>query len=135
MDLDKLKAQLNGEEGHASKLYKDTEGHLTGGVGHNFDNPLDEETIDFLLGHDINGAMRELDLHLPWWREETDNRQLVLADMAFNLGINKLLEFKNMLIAIQSKDYEKAAEEMLDSEWAKEVHGRAEHLAEQMKEG
>ena len=55
--------------------------------------------------------------------------------MAFNLGVPRLCKFKNMWAAIHEKDFDTAAEEMLDSRWAEQVKGRATELAEMMKTG
>jgi lysozyme len=58
-----------------------------------------------------------------------------MIDMCFNLGIGGLLEFKNTLASIQSGDYQKASEQMLQSKWATQVGNRATELSEMMKEG
>jgi len=62
-------------------------------------------------------------------------RQRVLLDMAFNLGISGLLKFKRTLKAIRAKQYEKAAEMMLDSRWATQVGQRAKRLSKMMATG
>jgi lysozyme len=59
----------------------------------------------------------------------------VLINMAFNIGVGGLLKFKNTLAHIRSGQYELAATEMLDSNWARQVHGRAKELALQMRHG
>ena len=59
----------------------------------------------------------------------------MLADMCFNLGINRLLGFKNTLAAIKAGDYEAAADGMLASMWAKQVGKRAHRLIKMMREG
>jgi lysozyme len=59
--------------------------------------------------------------------------QLVLTDMTFNMGIYELLKFKNTLMFIKRGDYKSAAEEMLNSKWAKQVGQRAIDLSEILK--
>jgi lysozyme len=55
--------------------------------------------------------------------------------MNFNLGITKLLEFKDMITALEKKDYTSAAKAVLDSVWAKQVHQRATDVALMISEG
>jgi lysozyme len=62
-------------------------------------------------------------------------RQDVIINMAFNLGFKRLFKFVDMWSAIDKEDYDTAANEMLDSKWAKQVKGRAIRLAEIMRKG
>lgn len=136
MEESKLKAQLIIHEGLRLKPYKDTVGKVTIGVGRNLDDVgISEEEAALMLTNDINKVIRALDLELPWWRDLSDNRQLVLADMCFNMGIHTLLTFKNTLKAIQEERYEDAAQGMLQSLWAKQVGRRAVKLADLMRAG
>jgi lysozyme len=64
-----------------------------------------------------------------------DVRQRVLANMCFNMGIGKLLGFKNFLVAVQAKDWTKAVAEMKNSAWFKQVGQRAVRLASMMESG
>jgi lysozyme len=75
----------------------------------------------------------ELDDKLPWWRKMDEPRQGVLLNMAYNLGVPRLLAFKRALGAMRIGDYARAGTEMLDSRWAREqVRSRAAELARQM---
>ena len=75
----------------------------------------------------------ELDDRLSFdWRKMDEPRQAVLLNMAFNLGVPKLMGFKRALSAMSIGDYPRAGTEMLDSKWAKQVKGRAAELARQM---
>ena len=136
MDKDLLAARLNDSEGRRSKLYKDTVGKWTIGVGRNLsDKGLSEDEIDYLLSNDIRDALLDLDRKFPWWRDLDPVRQLVLADMSFNLGINKLSGFVNTMRYIKAGDYKNASQGMLNSLWARQVKGRAVELAEMMRTG
>ena len=55
--------------------------------------------------------------------------------MAFNLGVAGLLKFKKMIAALEKRDYDTAAIEMLDSQWAKQVGQRSQELSRQMRTG
>lgn len=121
-------------EGLKLKPYKDTVGKWTIGVGRNLDDVgLTENEARYLLENDLGRIRAELDDALPWWRALDDPRQTVLLNMAFNLGLTRLMGFTKFLHALSHGDYERAAGEMLDSTWAKQVHRRAVELASLMQ--
>lgn len=135
-NLDALRRQLIAHEDIRLKPYRDTRGKLTIGVGRNLDDMgLTQGEVMSMLDHDIARCINELNDHLPWWRNMTDARQRALLDMCFNLGITRLKTFKKALAAMQEEDYDKAALEMLDSKWARQVKGRAVTLASMMRAG
>lgn len=132
----KLKAQLRRHEGERLKPYKDTTGHLTIGVGRNLDDVgISEDESEYLLENDVRRVEGELTRSVPCFSSLEDSRQRVLANMTFNLGVAKLLQFKKMLSAVEARNFDKAADEMLDSTWARQVGDRAVELAKQMREG
>lgn len=136
MNNDKLLKQLDLHEGLELKPYKDTVGKLTIGVGRNLtDRGITKDEAYYLLRNDVAIAITDLDKNLSWWKNLDEIRQRVLADMCFNLGISKLLGFKNTLELIRKGDYETAASAMLNSLWAKQVKGRATRLANMMRTG
>jgi lysozyme len=131
-----LAGQLVIDEDIKLRLYRDTVGKLTGGVGHNFDDlGISRAAAMFILDEDIDIACAELDKALPWWRGMSEQRQQAIANMAFNMGVPKLLGFKNTLAAMKAGDYESAANEMLNSKWATQVGERAKRLAKMMRNG
>ena len=128
--------ELARDEGVKQKVYKDSRGIATIGIGRNLDDKgLSKSEINILANNDINDCEQDLDRSLPWWRTLTDTRQRALLNMCFNLGITRLLGFKNMLKDTEAQQYDKAAVEMLDSLWAKQVGARAVRLAKMMKNG
>lgn len=136
MIRDKLIAQLSIDEGRRSKVYTDTVGKLTVGVGRNIsDRPFSDDEIDLMLSNDITIVEKELDRKLPWWRQMNDARQNVLANMAFNMGLPTLQSFVNTLKAMQEARYDDAAAGMLKSRWAAQVGSRAVRLAMVMRTG
>jgi lysozyme len=88
-----------------------------------------------LLRYDLGGIDRDYtSLNLPI--DPRDNvRRFVVKNMLFNIGLGRLLGFKKMLAAVRAGDYDRAAEEMMDSKWARQVKGRAVELAEMMRTG
>jgi lysozyme len=136
MNLQELKAQLVRHEGMVLKVYRDSLGIPTIGVGRNLqDVGVSEDEAMLLLDNDLLGVFNDLDRYCPWWRGMSETRQMVLADMCFNMGIKRLMGFLKTLSAMQGGRYEVAAVEMLDSKWAKQVGKRAQTLSEMMKEG
>ncbi|XDZ50189.1 glycoside hydrolase family protein [Neisseriaceae bacterium CLB008] len=139
MDMNKMVAELRRDEGVMPSAYQDSLGWWTIGVGRLIDKrkggKLSDDEINYLLNNDIERFSKLLDINIPWWRTLDDVRQRVLLNMAFNLGVNGLLSFKNTLAYVKSGDYTKAASNMLLSKWATQVKGRATRLSEMMRTG
>ena len=141
MTTPQLRDDLIADEGLREHAYADAGGVWTIGVGHTGpevrrDLAWPRETCLQALERDIARAEQGLDAHLPWWRELAPERQDVLANMAFNLGVEGLLAFRHTLQAVEAGDYAAAAAHMLASEpWRSQVGARAERLAVQMRTG
>lgn len=132
----KLKNLLTLHESYRQFPYVDTTGHITIGIGRNLsDRGLSTTEALSLLDDDIFYFTSKLNHVLPFFNELDANRQIVLVDMCFNLGINGLLKFTNMLQAVESKEWEKASSEILNSEAAHQNISRYEQLAYIMKTG
>jgi len=144
-------------EGLKLQVYKDTLGIDTIGIGRNLeDRGITKEELDwmdipnigivyemgiteadavYLATNDVQIVEEEL-LRAHSCVEQLDSvRQLILVDMAFNMGVPRLCKFKMMWAAIHDEDYPTAAKEMLDSRWASQVKGRATKLANAMHNG
>lgn len=139
-----LVKELRRDEGVEYVPYLDTVGIKTVGVGHNMQAkplpadwtfPLTDAQVDQLLAEDLQEVFDGLDRNIPWWRKLSYERQRVLANMAFNLGIKGLMGFKNTLAHVQAERYQSAAEGMLASKWARQVGQRANRLAAMMVMG
>jgi lysozyme len=136
MNFDLIYQELTRDEGRQLKMYSDSLGIQTIGIGHNLrDKPISERACRTIFDDDLNDSLEDLDKSLAWWRNLSEVRQRVLVNMCFNLGIHGLLEFRNMLNAALHGDFKTAAKEMLDSKWAKQVGARADRLARMMEEG
>ena len=123
-------------EGLRLKPYRDTVGKLTIGVGRNLDDlGITRGEALYLLGNDINRVRLELIKIIGWFLTLGTVRQNVLIDMVFNLGITRFKRFKKLIAAIERQDWDRAADEMLDSKWARQVGRRATELAQMMKDG
>lgn len=132
----KLKALLARHEGYSQFVYTDTTNHLTIGIGRNLsDRGISTSEAYYLLEEDILYFSAKLNYHLKFFHELDENRQIAIIDMCFNLGLQGLLGFKNMILALEAKDYERAAQEMLQSKWADQVGDRAKDLASIIRTG
>ncbi len=129
-----LKKDLKRDEGWRNGPYKDSLGVLTIGVGRNLQaHGLSDDEVTLLLDNDITMTERDLDKHIPWWREMSKERQRVLLNMCFNMGWTGLSGFHKFLAATERGDWNEAANQMLDSRWATQVGDRAIRLAGQMR--
>ena len=109
---------------------------MTIAVGRNLeDRGLSEDEIDYLLANDIQIVDNELDYGFSWWRDLDEVRQRALADLAFNMGLPSLHGFVKMLDGLQRRDYHAAADELLDSKYAKQVGARSERVALMIRTG
>ena len=139
------------------KVYKDTLGIDTIGAGWNlrdrpltvaqlqhlglsdmqdlYDNGITLYGARYILRIDVDIAERELITAHSCVEFLNAPRQMVCVNMAFNLGVPRLKLFINMWSAIHRKDYDRAADEMLDSRWAKQVKSRATRLSDIMRTG
>lgn len=145
--------RLSLHEGIRLQPYRCSRGYLTIGVGRNLEtNPLSREEIKvlgrrdlssgitrqeafFLLRGDIRRTLENCRKNIPFFDNLDDERQYVLVDMAFNLGISGLLKFKKMLTFIGVGNYRQAAAELLSSRYASQVRIRAERLAQTLQNG
>lgn len=132
----KLRQLLTRHEQFRQFPYTDTTGHLTVGIGRNLsDRGISVTEATYLLDDDIIYFYGKLSHYLGFFVRLTENRQIALIDMCFNLGLQGFLNFKKMMLALESGDYERAAGEMLDSEWSHQVGERATTLANIIRTG
>ena len=156
-DRTKLIEKLIQHEGLKLQVYKDTLGIDTIDIGRNLeDRGITKEELDALdiptIGHvyeygiteadavylatnDVQIVEKELLSAHPCVAELDAVRQLVLVDMAFNMGVPRLRKFKKMWAAIHENNFMVAAKEMLDSRWAVQVKSRSHKLANMMHHG
>jgi len=134
-----LREQLIAEEGNIPYAYQDHLGFWTIGVGILIDKRkgghLRPEEINFILDNRIALKGAEVDKALPWAKALNEPRRAVLIGMAFQMGLDGLLDFTNTLKLIQAGKYAEAGKNMMLSLWAKQTPGRAQRMADQMKTG
>jgi lysozyme len=135
--LQKVTDQLLRHEGLKLKPYRCPAGKLTIGVGRNIEaNGISQKEAFVLLENDILRCESEILAEIPdIYSRLNETRKSVLLNMCFNLGISGLLGFKNSLAFIATGDFERAANGLLSSRWAKQVGKRAIELSELMRKG
>jgi len=132
----KLIRQLKRHEGMRLKPYKCTAGKFTIGVGRNLDDVgISEDEAETLLRHDIITATRQLLNAFPWMGTLNDARIAAMINFTFNVGIGTVKKFKQTLDHMQNYNYDEAADEMMDSKWARQVGSRAAEITEQIRTG
>jgi lysozyme len=137
MNFIKIEEEIERDEGLVLKPYLCSAGKLTIGVGRNIEDiGISEDEARYLLRNDIHNCIGDLltidDID---YYNLSPVRQRVLVNMRFNLGPSRFRQFKKMIAAIKRKDFDAAADEMMDSRWAVQVGNRAKRLEEMMREG
>jgi lysozyme len=132
--LDLLRQRLPLDEGVKKKLYLDTRGKWTIGVGRNLtDVGIRDDEQGLMLDNDIRDAEQRARYFLPDFDTLSDVRKFVVCNMSFQLA-DKLANFSKFLLAVHEQRWLDAATEMLDSHWAREDSpSRARYLAEAMR--
>lgn len=134
--MSKLIETLKRHEGVKDTLYKCTADKWTIGVGRNLEDVgLSEDEIDYLLQNDIERTKNLIEKYMPWYSDLDEVRQEALINFVFNVGIGTAMKFKNAMAALEAHDYDTAAIEMMDSNWAKQVGNRAIEVTEMIKTG
>ena len=141
MNIEKMKAEIQKEEGYRDTVYKDHLGFATIGYGHlitskdNFVEGVkyDQKELQKVFDYDFQIAHQDAmdlckDLDIVYEAKE------IIIHMCYQLGKPKTAKFKKMFEALRNKEYTTAGFEMEDSLWAKQhTPARAHRLSEQMK--
>lgn len=134
MDMSNLKKTIIRHEGKKKKLYKCTADKWTIGVGHNIeDNGLSEAAIQFIFEEDLSTSIAECQRNIIGWDEMPSPVQEALVNLVFNMGINRLMQFKKTLGYLRNGEFGEAAEELLDSRYARQVPTRAQEVSDMIR--
>lgn len=139
MNIDRVRKQLEIDEGVVYEIYEDHLGYETFGIGHlvltgdpEFNlpvgTPVSEERVKEAFDHDFTIALFECMQLYKEWEYFPEEVQEILVNMLFNLGRPRLSKFKNMKKALDSRCWALAATEGRDSLWYRQVGNRAERL-------
>lgn len=132
----RLKKQLEVDELRSKRIYTDTVGKISGGIGRNLtDRGFSDDEIDLMYANDIRMAEADARALLANFDKLNDVRQEVVVNMSFNLGKSRLAAFKRFLSALAIQDFSRAADEMKDSAWYGQVKDRGVRLVYAMRFG
>lgn len=142
--LEKLREELARDEGVVYEIYLDHLSLPTFGLGHlvrpsdpehgqPVGTPVSEERVNQCFTEDVQTTLDDCEILYPDFSELPDEAQLVIANMMFNMGRPRLSQFKGMKAGVDARDWNRAADEMVDSRWYKQVTNRAERLVGRMR--
>ena len=118
-------------EGYRAKVYKDTLGYDTIGYGFAIkDLELDEDICAIILRRKLESLIRTVNFKYGWFKSMPDEVQNVIIEMCYQLGVSGFGKFVKTIGYLQTFQFEKAADEMLDSRWAKQTPNRAKALSD-----
>ena len=131
LDMAKVRENIIKHEGWKQFPYRCTADKLSIGVGHNIeDRGLSNAAIEFILNEDIETCLMELQGSLSFWDTLPSEVQAALIDLCFNMGISRLMQFRMTIQHLKDGEWDKAAEELLDSRYAAQLPHRAEANAD-----
>lgn len=144
MNIDKLRADLELDEGVVHEIYLDHLGLPTFGIGHlvrdddpeygeEVGTPVTDDRVAEAFEQDIQITIDDCEKLYPDFYELPEEAQLIIANMCFNLGYPRLSAFKGMKAGVDARDWNAAADEMVDSKWYRQVTNRADRLVERMR--
>ena len=145
MDLIKLRKQLEIDEGVVNEIYLDDLGYPTFGIGHlvtesdpehglAVGTAISPERCSQAFSSDIHGVITDCNILYPDFSNLPEEAQQIIANMMFNLGRPRLSKFVGMKRGVDDRDWNAAADEMVDSRWYRQVGARAERLVNRMRE-
>jgi lysozyme len=144
MDIQKLREQLEIDEGVIYEVYNDHLGYATFGIGHlvletdpEHGSPIgtgvEDTRVVEAFEQDVQIVLSDCSILYPNFDDLPEEAQQIIANMMFNLGRPRLSAFKGMKAGVDDEDWSRAANEMVDSRWYRQVGARAERLVERMR--
>jgi len=144
MDIDKLREEIAYDEGSVNEIYLDHLGLPTFGIGHlvidsdpeygqPVGTPVSEDRCNSAFDSDVQTVLADCNILYPDFDELPEEVQRIIANMMFNMGRPRLSKFKGMKRGVDAKDWNSAADEMVDSNWYRQVTKRADRLVARMR--
>ena len=144
MNIEQLRKELEVDEGVKYEIYNDHLGYPTFGIGHlvrdsdpeagaALGTPISEDRVIEAFNEDVETVLGDCAILYDDFDELPEEAQLIIANMMFNLGRPRLSKFKGMKAGVDARDWKKAADEMVDSAWYRQVPNRAGRLVSRMK--
>ena len=144
MDLEKLREELEVDEGRIDEIYTDHLGYPTFGIGHlvvehdaeygkEIGTYVPENRVIKAFEQDIETVLSDCNRLYEDFEDLPEEAQRVIANMMFNMGYTRLSKFIGMKSGVDARDWNQAADEMVDSRWYYQVINRANRLVERMR--
>ena len=144
MNLKKLQEELEIDEGCKYEIYLDHLGYPTFGVGHlvlesdpeygwEVGASIDTHRVNEAFEDDVQNVLTDCEKLYVQWEHLPEEVKLIIANMMFNMGYTRLSRFKGMKRGVDARDWNTAADEMVDSRWYNQVTNRANRLVERMR--
>lgn len=144
MNLKALQEQLEIDEGVKYEIYLDHLGYPTFGIGHlvldtdpehglPVGTTVSKQRVDEAFEHDVNVVLKECYVLYEDFDDLPGEVQEIIANMMFNMGRPRLSKFKGMKRGVDARDWNAAADEMVDSAWYRQVTNRADRLVQRMR--
>tara|TARA_B100000519_G_C14143076_1_gene390809 strand:+ start:110 stop:550 length:441 start_codon:yes stop_codon:yes gene_type:complete len=144
MDIEKLREEIEYDEGSVNEIYLDHLGLATFGIGHlvrkedpeygwEVGTPVDADRCVEAFNTDIETVLSDCKLLYSDFEDLPEEAQRIIANMMFNMGRPRLSKFKGMKRGVDARDWNAAADEMVDSRWYRQVTNRADRLVERMR--
>ena len=145
MNVEQLREQLKIDEGCVYEIYNDHLGYPTFGIGHlvresdpengsPLGTEISEDRVNEAFDADVEIVLSDCNTLYPDFDDLPEEAQQIIANMMFNLGRPRLSKFVGMKRGVDAKDWDSAADEMVDSRWYRQVGARAERLVNRMRE-
>ena len=144
MNIEKLREELAADEGEVNEIYLDHLGYPTFGIGHlvldsdpesglPVGTTIDNDRVVEAFESDIETVLSDCNKLYPDFNDLPEEAQRVIANMVFNMGRPRLSKFKGMKAGVDARDWNRAADEMVDSRWYRQVTNRADRLVERIR--
>jgi len=145
MNIESLREEIEADEGCKYEVYLDHLGLPTFGIGHlvldsdiEYGEPagtiVSEDRVSECFNSDIGTVLSECERLYEDFPDLPEDVQRIIANMMFNMGYPRLSKFKGMKAGVDARDWQQAADEMVDSVWYRQVTNRAERLVQRMRE-
>ena len=144
MNIEKLRKQLEIDEGIKHDIYLDHLGYPTFGIGHlvtesdpesgqEVGTAVSDERVRAAFETDVVSVIDDCNKLYDDFDELPEEVQLIIANMMFNMGRTRLSKFRGMKRGVDARDWNAAADEMVDSRWYRQVTNRADRLVQRMR--
>ncbi len=124
--ISQLAAEVKKQEGYSKYLYIDNGGYSIG-YGTNVTDGLSKVEANWLLIHRLYVARKKLE-RFGWYRVQNRTRKMALIDLTYNLGISRLLRFRDFIWCLSHGYFHAAANQLKSSLWFSQVGRRGRKI-------